>query len=425
MLGELSIHNYKSIRNVTLTNLPSLGIFVGANAAGKSNFADALDFLALVFRTGLAGAVRAKGGYENICFRRAKRSKAGLTFRLKATISEPSSRPRGRKKAADYIFIYDFTFSTTTQAIISEYEVQSENIEVWQDSKDSVSEKILTIRRQREQIDVSGTKPDRRGEYIFMNPEYIKDFVTEPDIVRDELLLTTRLSHFPPFHWLIRLLSNCGVYQISPYIARGTGIPERSAELGKHGENLPAAVNYLERFQPDAFHELLEHVSHTVPTIEGLVTDYVETKQLGLFFKERGVGRRWFSEDVSDGTIQTVSIFLPLVDPRKDILFIEEPENSLHPWMLRHFMDSCKQHSMEKQIFLTTQSVVAVNEAPLESLYIVRRYQGETSVDRCVDTNPELRQVIVEQLMGLGEYWDSGAIAGVPEYGEQLRFFED
>lgn len=426
MLSELSIHNYKSIRNVNLLNLPKLGVFVGANAAGKSNFADALDFLSLVFKTGLAGAVRAKGGYENICFRRAKRSKAGLTFRLKVTIREPMPGSRSRKKVVDYTFTYEFTFSTTTQAIISEYEVISENIKVSWSRNGHVSPQTLSIERRKGQINVADTKADRTSDYSVVPPaSFIRNYVAKPDIAQDELLVTSRLSHFPPFHWLINLLSNCGVYQISPYVARGTGIPERSAELGKHGENLPAAVNYLERFQPEAFQELLAHVSHTVPSIEGLVTSYVETKQLGLFFKELGVGRRWFSDDVSDGTIQTVSIFLPLVDPRKDILFIEEPENSLHPWMLRHFMDSCKQHSEEKQIFVTTQSVIAVNEVPLESLYIVTRRQGETSIDRCIDVNPELRQVIVEQLMGLGEYWDSGAIAGVPEYGEQLRFFED
>lgn len=425
MLSELSIHNYKSIRNVHLLNLPKLGVFVGANAAGKSNLADALDFLSLVFRSGLAGAVRAKGGYENICFRRAKRSKAGLRFRLRATIPEPIPRPRGRKKAIAYTFIYEFAFSTTTQAIVSEYEVIFENIKVSQSINDSVAKEIFSIERQNGHIDVSGKAPDRETGYLILPPRYIRDYVAKPEIAQDELLITSRLSHFPLFYLLISLLSNCGVYQISPYIARGTGIPERSAELGKHGENLPAAVNYLERFQPKAFQELLAHLSHTVPSIEGLVTGYVETKQLGLFFKEHGVGRRWFSDDVSDGTIQTVGIFLPLVDPRKEILFVEEPENSLHPWMLRHFMDSCKAHSEEKQIFITTQSVVAVNEVPLESLYMVTRSQGETSIDRCIDVNPELRQVIVEQLMGLGEYWDSGAIAGVPEYGEQSRLPED
>lgn len=424
MLSELSIHNYKSIRKVHLVNLPSIGVFVGANAAGKSNFADALDFLSQVFKSGLASAVRAKGGYENICFRRVKRSKAGLTFGLKAIIPERKTISRQMRTPATITFIYDFAFATTGQSIVSEYQVISENIEIRRIHGESKKEEVVRIKRQKGEVNVSGDEPSKFME-DWIPSRYIKDYVLKQEIVDDELLLASRLSFVPQFRLLINHLSNCGVYQISPFIARGTGIPERSAELGKHGENLPAAVNYLERFQKDAFRELLEHVGHTVPTIEGLVTDYVETKQLGLFFKEKAVGRRWFSEDVSDGTIQTVSIFLPLVDPRKEILFIEEPENSLHPWMLRHFMDSCKQHSANKQIFVTTQSIVAVNEVPSESLYIVSRDNGETHIDRCIDINPEIKQVIMEQLMGLGEYWDSGAIAGVPQYGKQLQLPEN
>lgn len=428
MLSELSIHNYKSIRNVNLSKLPPLGIFVGANAAGKSNFADALDFLSLVFRTGLAGAVRAKGGYENICFRRAKRSKAGLRFHLEVMVNPEREVRRRKKKAVDFVFSYDFTFSTPTQAIISEYEVTSENIVVATSHEGSEQEVVLTIERKK-----NGTPQfSRHGKSKIRELELAVDvldyFVNNVPIAQDELFLTSLTGRFgglPPFNLLTRVLSSCGVYQISPYVARETGIPERSPDIGRHGENLPAAVDYLKRFQPKAYKELLEHVTHTVPTIEGLSTDYVETKQLGLFFKEQGFGRRWFSQDVSDGTIQTVSIFLPLVDPRKEILFIEEPENSLHPWILRHFIDSCKQHSVDKQIFITTQSLVVVNETPLESLYTVSRYQGETHIDRCIEVNPELRQVILEQLMGLDEYWDSGAIGGVPQYGEQLRLIED
>lgn len=423
MLNELSIHNYKSIRNVQLSELPPLCVLVGANAAGKSNFADALDFLSLVSKTGLAGAVRAKGGYENICFRRAKRSKAGLTFHVRANVSLPEDQqirtPR-KGRLPTFAFSYDFTFSTPTRAIVSEYEVTHETVKLR-------SEKgaVLTVERHGTEIPTARSEPSTKKEDWFLPLEFLQRYVKQTQLAPDELLLTSRLSHFPPFVFFIQLLSACGVYQISPHVARETGIPERSAELGRHGENLPAAVNYLDRFQPQAFQELLEHVTHTVPTIEGLSTSYVETKQLGLFFKEVGVGRRWFSHDVSDGTIQAVSIFLPLVDPRKRILFIEEPENSLHPWMLRHFMDSCKQHSADKQILITTQSLVAVDESPTESLYIVSRHNGETRIDRCIDANPELSEAIREQLMGLGEYWDSGAIAGVPEYDEQLRLIDD
>jgi len=41
---------------------------------------------------------------------------------------------------------------------------------------------------------------------------------------------------------------------------------------------------------------------------------------------------------------------------------------------------------------------------------IIRRKRGETSIDACTRLFPEARKVLEEQLMGLGEYWDTGAI---------------
>lgn len=430
MLTEISIHNYKSVREVRLTNLPAFLVLIGANAAGKSNFADALDFLSLAFRTGLAGAVRAKGGYENICFRRAKRSKSGLRFGLKAAGTEEEPRRHGRRRKARFVFAYDFAFLATKQTIAAEYEVTSEKVSVETAYEGSNRKYTLTVERMKNApIKVVSDIPPKEGQDMIFPPDYLEEYLNRVEVPQDELLFASKLAptpfHVPPFHVLRDLLVNCKVYQISPHVARETGIPERSPDLGRHGENLPAAVAYLKASHPQASEELLAHLRHTVPTIEKLETGYVETKALGLFFKERGAGRRWFSQDVSDGTIQTVSIFLPLVDPRNRILVIDEPENSLHPWILRHFVDSCKIHSADKQIFLATQSLVAVDEAPLESLYIVTRHQGETHIERCVDRYPEARQVIAEQLMGLGEYWDTGAVAGVPEYGEQLPLFKE
>jgi predicted ATPase len=432
VLSRIRIHNYKSIRNVTLSNLPNICIFVGANASGKSNFADSIDFLSMVFREGLAGAVRAKGGYANICFRRAKRSQAGLTFGVKATISPetPKEGSKTKKKESKWTFNYEFRFSTTGEAITAEYQVEFEKLALdYQQAHNQYRSLIVFERRKDKVVFLKFPSQSMRKELEdttwIMPKNFFESYIEKPVLSGDELLMTGRLSAFPPFHYLTNMLRNCGVYQISPFVARETGIPERSPELGRHGENLPAAVNYIRRSHPDAYEELLEHVKHTVPTIDDLSTRYVETKQLGLFFTEQGVGRSWFSQDVSDGTIQTLSIFLPLVDPRKNILFIDEPENSLHPWILRHFIDTCKQHSKEKQIFITTQSPIAVNATPVDSLYIVTRRKGETQIDRCIDTNPELRSVVLEQLMGLGDYWDSGAVAGVPNYDEQLSFFEE
>jgi AAA15 family ATPase/GTPase len=68
-LRNLSIHNYKSLRHVSFapTNMP---VLVGPNASGKTNIADAIDFLSEVYTHGLEIAVAGKGGYENTAFRK-------------------------------------------------------------------------------------------------------------------------------------------------------------------------------------------------------------------------------------------------------------------------------------------------------------------------------------------------------------------
>ncbi|MHA1858984.1 MAG: AAA family ATPase [Candidatus Thorarchaeota archaeon] len=416
-LKALSVQNYKSLRGVSVSPFPDLSVLVGANATGKSNFADAVDFLGLVFRGGLRPAVRAKGGYENIRYRRARASKSGIKFDV---VIEQKA---GRETDDSYRLEYSFAFSSKSAARASEYRVDRErlqvrhdhgqrleDIEVTRDTSGKIKMATRGIPRKSRPYDFRGL--GRLAFYIERLEEVLE---TDPD----ELFLTTLRSFFPnpapPPFGLLGALGASGVYQISPFVARQTGTPERSPELGKHGENLPAAVRFLAESEPEAFQELLEHLAYTVPTMEGLTTDYVVTKQLGLFFSERGVGKKWFSQDVSDGTIQTIALFLPIVDPRKRLVCIEEPENCLHPWILRHFMSVCKAKSQEKQILLTTQSVIVVDETPVDSLYIVTRPSGQTRIARCLETNPEVREILHEQLMGLGEYWESGGIGGVPE----------
>ena len=408
MITSLSIHNYKSLRNVHLDDIPPFCVLVGANASGKSNFADALDFLSLVFRDGLAHAVRTKGGYENICFRRARRSKAGLEFDVSIQYSEPSGK---RGAATKYEVKYTFAFKATSEKIAADYVVTKEELTLTLQRRRPSTMRLVRDADGHFSTDASAATLKAFG--IPPDPSWFRDILKRGPSSEDELALSR--TYIRGFTAVRDLLGSCRVYQISPHMARQTGVPERSPELGPHGENLPAAVDYLKRNEHAAFQELLAHLKHTVPAMEKLETEYVETKQLGLFFKEEGVGRRWFSQDVSDGTLQTVCIFFPLLDSRVSIAVIEEPENSIHPWILKHFVNACKLASEEKQVFITTHSPVVLDEVDSQSLYIVERDgKGQTSILSCASISPEARDVLAEHVLGLGEYWDSGALGGVP-----------
>lgn len=59
-LTQLSIRNYKSLRSIKFSPR-EFSVLVGRNSSGKSNFADALEFLSLAYADGLEHAVARKG----------------------------------------------------------------------------------------------------------------------------------------------------------------------------------------------------------------------------------------------------------------------------------------------------------------------------------------------------------------------------
>ncbi len=85
-LKKLRIHNYKSLRNVCITPEPFAAL-IGPNASGKSNFADAVHFLSEVYKHGLETAIARKGGYENIAFRKQRRTTAPIEFEITIQLS--------------------------------------------------------------------------------------------------------------------------------------------------------------------------------------------------------------------------------------------------------------------------------------------------------------------------------------------------
>ena len=64
-LERVRIQNYKSIQACDVTLRPAT-FLVGPNASGKSNFLDALDFLALFLESSLDKALHESGGWDAV-----------------------------------------------------------------------------------------------------------------------------------------------------------------------------------------------------------------------------------------------------------------------------------------------------------------------------------------------------------------------
>src|ERR1700688_289219 len=131
-LSRVEIRNYKSLRDVTLEP-GAISAFDGPNAAGKTNLVDALDFVGDVYRLGLEAAVSHKGGYENICYRHSRRTKAPIGFRivLKHQVAVRKGPGQGASSRSEVTLDHTFEFRTTSRGIGSPFKVTLEEFHVY------------------------------------------------------------------------------------------------------------------------------------------------------------------------------------------------------------------------------------------------------------------------------------------------------
>jgi predicted ATPase len=308
MLREIHISNFKSLKNVSVP-LKRLSFFCGPNASGKSNLADALDFLSHVFRNGIQHAVAQKGGFYNICFRRIRRAKGPIRFRI---LGERTYRGQL------FEFEINFSFRARTEAIRSDFLIEAESY-VLRMKGDGATRQTGWIEISRQDRTYIARQSDGAeglfesgmsrvfGSLPALNKILAGIYRPRPQqLLLGPLIEGVGFNYFRLFKRVLLELEGLRVFQISPRTARQAGVPSVTKGMGLHGENLAVAVaSFLEnkRLAP----RLLAWMQDVVPELSNLQTGYTETKQIGLFLQERGFGSPWYAEDLSDGTIMALA----------------------------------------------------------------------------------------------------------------------
>ncbi|MCH8938347.1 MAG: AAA family ATPase [Gemmatimonadetes bacterium] len=423
---KISVHNYKSLRHVTLPEEP-FHVLVGPNAAGKSNIADALEFLSEVYSQGLENAVARKGGYENISFRRARRSRAAIEFSVSAQFKAPGFRGRFR-------IHHEFHFRAHGQAIQAGFEIVHEHLQVLyrptpadlsfdaaqsDESQTTEFKPLFSLKRRvlpnhhTAVLDIQKEFEENSHPIIALQPalERIGRWGPEFEVADTELASSILARIFLPLRRFQETLGGIRVFQVSPHTSREPGVVTPNPNLGRHGENLPGVVSFLESHHPEAYKTIIGYFREIIPRLTGVEVSYTHRRTITLDFQEEDVGRPWVIDEVSDGTIQCLAILVAVLDPRRQFVMIEEPENSVHPWILRNIVDACRVASRNRQILISTHSPVLLNMLRLEELSIVSKSHGETSVSRIETLDTEVRSIWDRGEMSLYDLLDSGVIS--------------
>ncbi|MFL5344257.1 MAG: AAA family ATPase [Hyalangium sp.] len=184
-------------------------------------------------------------------------------------------------------------------------------------------------------------------------------------------------------------------------------------EIGLDGQGLAAVLGLWRGAMPEKAEALQRFLTRCLPEMENVfVRPAPVPGHQRLWFKQKD-GLEIDSEHVSDGVLAFTALAMHAlsVEPGQ-LLFIEEPEQSIHPKRLRELVDLLRDIVQERacQFVIATHSTVLLNafQDQPEAILLFRRSETGTRVKRLSDV-PELLEAL--QRTPPGDLLETGAFS--------------
>ena len=345
IISKIELFNWKNFHRCEV-GVQERCFVVGANAAGKSNFIDALRFLRDVAKQGggLQTAVRVRGGITKIrCLAAREQSNVKLAIEL----SESDSR--------ELCWHYELNFKHTGGGI------RENQVKI-------VSEKVFSGREQRYVL-------DRSAETLGEDEETLKyTYLEQPNANKD-------------FRVIQQFLQNVEYLNVVPQMVRESASSSYSGDKEDYyGRNFLKRLALLnDNTRRSYFRKINEFLKLAVPQLEELsfVKDEIGVPHLeARYVHWRTRGSKQQEMQFSDGTLRLIGFLFALIDSN-GVLLLEEPEINLHPGSVAQFPEFIAKIQRVKkggrQVFITTHSYdILSNEgiAPEEVLLLTNSPEG-------------------------------------------------
>ena len=393
-ITRVVLKNYKSIAACDV-RLQPLTFLVGRNGSGKSNFLDALRFVADALNLDLGHAIRDRGGINDVR-RRSRGHPNHFSIRVEFVFPEGLTGH------------YAFRIGTRSPG---GYEVQTEECRI-QNKLCSTSEAYFHVK--------GGTVTDTSMEVA-------------PVAATDRLYLV-HASGLPEFRAVYNAFSRMGFYNLNPDKIRDLQTPDPGDMLVQDGSNLTSVCRQL---SSDVKKNIEEYLAVIVPGVHKVHARKFGPKE-ALQFKQHVAEDIepliFYGSNMSDGTLRALGILVALfqgnqkTEERVTLVGIEEPEIALHPGAVGALLDALRDAAHRTQVIVTTHSPDLLEDKHLDvdSILAVAADDGDTVIAPVDDAS---RSVVQDRLFTVGELLRSNQLqpdpAALPTAKEkQLSLFD-
>lgn len=359
-LDKITIHGYKSIRQLDNFEIKPLNILIGANGVGKSNFISVFNLLNQIINENLQNYVGKQGGPDTF-----------LHFGQKTTKNINIELWFGQNR-------YSCTLSPTTN---DEFIFEEEWVSFHDPKLTNPLDRSLGEGHKETKLINKSKSGDKIAKYVL------------------KTLKSWRIYHF---HDTSRSA-----------VVKQLGNIDDNMFFRPDASNLATYLYLLKETENAYYNNIVDTIKMVAPFFDNFILRASPTnnEKIRLEWKEKNSDAYFNANSLSDGTLRFMCLATLLLQPDlPSVILLDEPELGLHPYAINILSDLLQKAAKKTQIIVSTQSVTLVNQFIPEDIIIVDHRDNQSVFSR--PTEKDIENWMDEY--SLGELWEKNIIGGRP-----------
>lgn len=390
-IEALRVKNFKAFKDIKLTHLPAISVFIGANGTGKTTLFDIFGFLRDALQDNVRVALQKRGGFKEVITRGESGS---IEIEIKFRDHEENQR---------------------SPLVTYSLSIELDN------NQPVVKREILKYRRGERGkswhfLDFSHGKGMAITNESSYEDKESKEEREEQAVDSADILALKGLGQFQRFkaaNSFRKLIESWHVSDFHIGDARPSQETGYAEHLSTRGENMALVAQFMYENHRPVFNQILHKMAERVPGVSNVEATDTEDGRILLKFQDGSFKDPFIARYVSDGTIKMFAYLLLLHDPNPHpLLCVEEPENQLYPSLFSGLVEEFRDYADKGgQVMISTHSPDVLNYIHLDEIFCLTKKQGITVIERASD-NKLLADLIKEGDLP-GALWKQGLFNGL------------